>query len=279
VPHSRGLRFGVMGVLVSTALLGTFATAGSATSSAAPVSAPTPNDRFDLSEWNLTLPVDAFGGTGGTGGSEYAAATISTAQLLDGFTDAFFQLNADDDLVFTAPSNGATTTPGVGSNHTRSELHEYYTGPGAELDGTWPSALGGTLTATAVVDAVSADSDQATIGQIHGFGSAAFVLLIYRPASEEVALNVYGGPNDGAHAETVVLQNVKLGETLNYSLSFKDGLITAVVNGNVVRLLAGSAWDTYPVRFALGAYSSAPNTGNPAGDRTQVTFESFDISH
>ena len=31
--------------------------------------------------------------------------------------------------------------------------------------------------------------------------------------------------------------------------------------------------------FKLGAYSGAPNTGNPAGDQTQVTFSSFSVTH
>jgi hypothetical protein len=239
----------------------------------------TPKTLFDLSKWTLTLPVDALGGTGGTNGSQYAAAEVSTAQLLAGFSDPYFQLNSNWSLVFTDPSNGATTTPGVGSNHTRSELHEDYTGPNAATNGCWLSTLGGTLQGVATVNAVSVDSDQATISQIHGNGSAAFVLLIYRPDKQEVLLNVYSSPSDSSHAETVVAQHVTLAQTLTYSLSFKNGVISATVNGNTVNLTAASSWDSYPVRFDLGAYSSAPNTGNPAGDKTQVTFKSFSISH
>ncbi len=240
----------------------------------------TPNNLFNLSDFNLTLPVDSTGGNGGTTcPGENAAQVISTTQLLNGFSDPYFELNSSNDLVFTAPSNGATTTPCEGSNHTRSELHEYYTGPNAATNGCWLSSLGGTLQATAVINSVSADSDEATIGQIHGNGSAAFVLLIYRPALKEILLNVYSDTTETTHSETVIQSNVTLGQTINYSLSFINGTIGATVNGNSISLTAGSAWDTYPVRFALGAYSAAPNSGNPAGDQTQVAFSSFAISH
>jgi hypothetical protein len=240
----------------------------------------TPADLFDLSEWNLTLPIDSTGGMGGVCPSTTnPAEIISTQQLLTGFSDQYFQLNSSNQLVFTTPSNGATTTPCEGSNHTRAELHEYYTGTNATTNGTWLSSLGGTLQASAVVNATSVNSDEATIGQIHGNGGAAFVLLIYRPALQEVLLNVYDSPTASTQAETVILKNVTLGQTINYGLSFKDGVITAIANGTTITLTAGSDWDSFPVRFAIGAYSAAPNTGNPAGDETQVTFSSFKISH
>jgi hypothetical protein len=241
-----------------------------------PGSAVTPNDRFDLSEWDLILPVDALGGSGGTNGSEYAAATISTAQLLAGFSDDYFELNGNDQLVFTAPSNGATT---ANSSHTRSELHEYYAGPDAAVDGCWSSGLGGRLQATAVVEAASVDSDEATIGQIHGNNSAPFVLLMYRPANEEIFLQVYDSPTTSTYTDTVIEQGVPLKSSISYQLSFENGIVTATANGNTVTIDAGSDWETYPVRFDLGAYSAAPNTGNPIGDETQVAFSSFSVSH
>jgi hypothetical protein len=242
---------------------------------------PAPSDLFDLSEWNLTLPVDSTGGNGGTVcPGELAAAVITTQQLLAGFTDPYFQINSSGQLIFTDPSDGATTTPCSGSNHTRSELHEYYTGTNAATNGCWTSAVGGTLQASAVVNVASTGSDEATIGQIHGNGGAAFTLLKYRPAEQELLLSVYTSPADTASTDTVLLSNVTIGETINYSLSFNSsGLITATANGTTVTVTAGSGWDTYPVRFALGAYSAAPNTANPTGAETQVSFSSFKITH
>jgi Alginate lyase len=230
----------------------------------------TPKDLFDLSGWNLTLPVDALGGTGG------AATTVSPAQLLAGFSDEYFELNSDNQLVFTAPSTGATT---ANSSHTRSELHEYYTGPGAATNGCWLSSLGGTLQASVAINAVPVDSAEATIGQIHGNGAAVFALLIYRPATQQISLKVYASPTTSTYSETVIEQNVLLGSMINYQLSFKDGIITATVNGKTATITSSSVWDSYPVRFDVGAYSAAPNTGNPAGDKTEVAFSSFSVSH
>jgi hypothetical protein len=237
------------------------------------------NELFDLSEWNLTLPVDANGGTGGGGNSEYAAAVIPTTQLLAGFTDSYFNLDGAGQLVFTAPTNGATTTPGSGSNHTRSELHEFYTGPAAASNGCWTSNLGGTLQATAVIDAVSADTDEATIGQIHGDGSAEFVLLIYVQSEQQILLKVYNSPGSSHYKETPIESNVTLGQPIRYRLTFTNGTISATANGSTISLTAGAGWDDYPVRFALGAYSAAPNIGNPPGDQTMVAFDSFSVSH
>jgi hypothetical protein len=126
---------------------------------------------------------------------------------------------------------------------------------------------------------VSVDTDEATIGQIHGYESAPFVLLIYQPGKQRVALKLYDSPTSGAWDETVIDPDVTLNQSINYTLSFKDDVVTASVNGKTISVKAGSAWDKYPVKFSLGAYSAAPNTGNPPGDETKVTFESFSVSH
>jgi hypothetical protein len=254
--------------------------ASSATSSpttpGSPTTARSPNELFNLSQWNLVLPIESAGATDGANGTGNSAETIDSSELIDGFTDPYFRLNSQSQLVFTAPSNGATTTT---SSHTRSELHENYTGPNAATDGCWLSSLGGTLQATAVVNAVSVNSNEATIGQIHGDGSAAFVLLMYEPATQEVVLTTFASPTDTAQTETLIESDVALTQTLDYQLSFRNGVITATVNGISVTQTAGTGWDNYPVRFDLGAYSAAPHTGNPAGDDTEVTFSSFSVTH
>jgi hypothetical protein len=102
---------------------------------------------------------------------------------------------------------------------------------------------------------------------------------MYEPATQEVVLTTNASPTDTVQTRTVIESDVALGQTLDYQLSFRDGLITASVNGNAVSLTAGTGWDNYPVRFDLGAYSAAPHTGNPADDDTEVTFSSFGVTH
>ena len=124
------------------------ATLGSVSSDAVTITgawiAPSSYAQFDFSKWKLQLPIDQYGGTGGLNNIQYANVEVQPAQLTTGFTDAYFYGDAMGDVIFTAPSNGAVTTPGVGSDHTRSELREIYTGAGADSNSDWNSTIGGT---------------------------------------------------------------------------------------------------------------------------------------
>lgn len=229
--------------------------------------------------WKLSLPVDIYGGTGGKSGSQFADQEIPNSQILLGFSDPYFYLNSSNQIVFTAPSNGATTSPGVGTNDTRSELRELYTGTGADSNNDWTSSIGGTLTASCYVQSVSVDTDEATIGQIHA-QSLPFVLLVYLPATQQVALQMTNtNSSSSSSTRTVIASNITLGQTINYVLSYSGSTINITVNGNTQSLPVDSSWATAPQYFKVGAYSGAGNTGNPAGDQTQVVFSSFSVTH
>jgi hypothetical protein len=178
-------------------------------------------------------------------------------------------------MVFTAPSNGATSSPGVGTNDVRSELREEYYGAGYSNGSDWDSTIGGTLTASCVVNATSVDTDEATIGQIHGQNQP-FVLLKYLPASNSIGVSILttNTTNSGSTTTTMATD-------INYKLQFSGSTVTVTVNGNTQSFTVDSSWTGAGngVYFKLGAYSGAPNTGNPAGDETQVTFSSFSVTH
>ncbi|MES2393310.1 MAG: polysaccharide lyase family 7 protein, partial [Acidobacteriota bacterium] len=154
---------------------------------------PSTNAAFALSQWKLGLPVDIYGGSGGVGSIQFEAAEVSPSTLTNGYSSPYFYLNASNSIVFTAPSNGATTTPGSGSDDTRSELREQYTGSGADSNHDWNSTIGGTLTGACTINAVSANTDEATFAQIHGQDSV-FVLLIYRPAHNDIEVQLAPTP-------------------------------------------------------------------------------------
>ena len=237
-----------------------------------------PSQYFNLGGWKLGLPVDSSGGTGGVNGIQFPAATISSSQLTAGFTNEFFYANSGGQLYFTAPSNGAVTTPGSGSDHTRSELREIYTGPGTDANNDWNSAIGGTLTATCSVLSVSANASEATIGQIHN-QSVAFALLIYRPAQRDVALSLYTTLSSGVAQRTSILGNIAFSDKITYSIVYSGNTLIATVNGTTQSFTVDSSWTGTPMYFKLGAYHSAPNIGNPSGDATQVIFSTFNVSH
>jgi len=227
-----------------------------------------PSNYFDLSGVKLQLPIDIYGGTGGVNNIQYAEAEVTSAQLVAGYASPYFY--------------GAVSTPGSGSDHTRSELRELYAGAGADSNNDWNSAIGGTLTATMTVQATSADSDEATIAQIHN-QSYVFVLLLYRPANRDIAFDLYSSLGSSTHVRTSMVQNVNLGDVLSYSINYKGNNIAVTVTTasqtKTQNFAVDPSWAGTPVYFKLGAYSAAPNIGNPAGDKTQTAFTSFAITH
>jgi len=260
-------------------VLGTTSNAVSVTGMIAPSTCPAIN----LAPWYLGLPIDQYGGTGGLNGIQYASASIQPAQLIAGFVDPYFYADSSCNVVFTAPSNGAVTTPGVGSDHTRSELRELYTGTGADSNSDWNSNIGGTLTGVGHVSTTSAGSDIATIAQIHN-QSLVFMLLVYRPSFNDIAVDIYTtNSSTSAHVRTSIAsgftQGATTGTTFNYKIVYLGNTITVTVNGNTMAFPIDSSWAGTPMYFKLGAYHSVSNTGNPAGDQTQVIYNSFTVSH
>ena len=156
-------------------------TAVVALAAASPSSAdePVPGDVFDLSEWKITVPLDADG--------DDRPDTIEVKELRSYSHPDFFHLDADGHLVFAAP-NKAATTPN--STNTRSELRQMLRGTNTRHKTHGPmnnfavearagsdtfARIGGRLDATLKVDHVArrAGNPQvraaysAVVGQIH----------------------------------------------------------------------------------------------------------------
>jgi hypothetical protein len=252
-----------------------------------------PSTHFALTGWKETLPVDAYGGMGGTNSIQFSAVDVTT--ISSGFSNPYFYLNGSNQIVFTAPSNGAVTSPGSGSDDTRSELRELYTGTGHDSNSDWyvntDGGLGGTLTGSCVVTAVSVDADEGTFAQIHGQNNP-FVLLIYRPAYNDVEVQIETTSAATSGTRTELLTNVSLGDTLTYSINYYGpstsaaGTLKVSVNDVTKSTASGtqtfsidSSWSSQGQYFKLGAYSAANHIGNPAGDQTQVLYNSFTVSH
>lgn len=140
---------------------------------------PPPASVFDLSQWNITVPLD-------TDGNE-RADIISVADIQTYQHPNFFYLNDADQLVFATP-NKATTTPN--STNTRSELRQMLRGTNTSINTKAPgnnfalashpradtfASVGGRLEATLHVDHVAQRAQVTTkkptysvvIGQIH----------------------------------------------------------------------------------------------------------------
>ncbi|MDE1163560.1 MAG: polysaccharide lyase family 7 protein [Acidobacteriaceae bacterium] len=236
--------------------------------------APSTITSFNFTPWKLTLPINEYR----TADATYTAWSISPSVINNKFADAYFYASGST-VVFYSPANGATTTPGSGSDHTRSELRELYTGSGADSNSDWSSSIGGTLTGSCTINSVAPNTDEATFAQIHG-QTYVFVLLDWRVSTGNVELAVYSSNASGAtKTNYVVKSGVTLGTALTYSLAYSGSTVTAVVNGSTKSVTVDSSWTGTPVYFKAGAYHSAPNTGNGATDATQVTYTALGISH
>lgn len=121
-----------------------------------------PSFNFDLTLWNLMLPVNSAGGFSGS------PRVVDTAQLSSGFqyveptpscTKRYFYRGGGD-MVFEAPHDGAGDPPGA----PRSELRETLTN-GDEYN--WIPGLGETNTLNGTCRVNGAGQGKIVIGQIH----------------------------------------------------------------------------------------------------------------
>lgn len=185
-----------------------FAMVGAAALVALPVAAEVPADKFDLSHWNITLPLDR--------NNDKKVDIVGVKDLQQYFHPDFFYLDEDGYMVFASP-NKAFTTPN--STNTRSELRQMQRGSNTRINTMDPrnnwsieanphsdrfASVGGKMEATLKVDHVALRASypdkgpafSVVVGQIHagtydppveGFGWGNEPLKIYykkRPGHE-----------------------------------------------------------------------------------------------
>lgn len=138
-----------------------------------------PGSKFDLSYWNITLPMDDNG--------DKKPDQVSVSDIQDYSHPEFFYLNDNGGLVFAAPNKAITTK---NSSNTRSELRQMLRGTNTRYtthgpENNWAvearkgsdkfGAVGGKMEATLKVDHVAlragdpkkAPAYSAVVGQIH----------------------------------------------------------------------------------------------------------------
>jgi len=243
--------------------------------------------------WVIQLPIDQFGGQGGVNQIQFSAQQVNS---LVGFSDPYFYLNSSNQIVFTAPSNGAVTSPGTGTDDARSELREHYTGAGADSNNDWygntDGGKGGTMTGTCTVTSISPDTDAVTFAQVHGQNNP-FLLLVIVPASNVVDIQILTTSAATTSVRTPLATGVNLGDTISYSLTYSApstsaaGTVTVwakdVTNGNSTlgtqTISIDSSWSSQGQYFKLGAYSGNNHLANPSTDYNQVVYTTWNITH
>ena len=237
------------------------------------------SDNFDLSDWNIALPIDSSGGTSGV------AATISD---LTNFTSPYFYANADGSMTFLAPVTGATTQNSYGP---RSELREL--NPNGTL-AAWNLSQGGTMSATLAVNQLPTLLDgsqgKVIVGQIHGQSHE--LIRLYDDAGKIYFKNDHPASNypgsvfqltDAAGKHPVVGLNEKFsysidahGSTLTVKVYIGNDVYTSVTN-------IDPTWQSDTLYFKAGVYDG--DTATPGVDLKQATgagqttFYGLDMSH
>lgn len=222
-----------------------------------------PGGNFNLSVWQLQLPI----------GSTGSPTTIQPAQLkgANGYTNpAYFWTDKNDgSMTFWDPEKGVTTP---NSNYARSELREMNSS-GSAADWT----LSGTHKLSATLRIVSVTKN-VCVGQIHlgsgGSSTKPLLELYYRP-NGDIYLGTENSPDGGQTLHKV--GNVSLGTKWSYVIAIVSGKIQLTVNGTTTSYSIPSSFNAYHDYFKAGDYnqSSSDSTSNGA----KVKFYSLTVAH
>ncbi|MDE2337483.1 MAG: tandem-95 repeat protein [Alphaproteobacteria bacterium] len=233
------------------------------------------SNNFNLTDWDLTLPVNATGGTSGTG------ATVTS---LTDYASPYFYGNPDGSMTFAAPVSGATTAATFG------------TGSGLNEQGTagWTLSTGGTMSATLAVNSVptltSGAEGSVIVGQLMVQNSNEALIQIYYDAGKIYFKNtLYNGHQDtyqfhDAAGKTPV---IGLNQTFSYVIEAQGSTLTAkiIVGGDTYTSVTSidSSWGHLPLYFKAGVFdgeSATSGTSLPqATGAGQTTFYGLDMSH
>lgn len=252
-------RAGAVAATVATLLVGGVA-------AAAPALNPNvaPGGNFDLSAWELQLPV----------GSPGSPTTIQPAQLVgsNGFHDQYFFTNTSDgSMTFWDPENGVTTP---NSKFPRSELREMTSsGSAAEWLPSGTNTLSATLKVTKVPDHVA-------VGQIHlgpTSGSTKPLLELFYHANGNVDMAIEQTPAGGNEVPHVV-GNVPLGHQWSYVISLtNNSTIGITLNGRTTTFPLPSSFKGLREYFKAGDYDQSVGSSSTVG--AQVQFYALKVSH
>jgi hypothetical protein len=231
-----------------------------------------PGGNFDLSNWKITLPVDA---NGGLSGNAMEVKSLSIYQ-----NSKYFYTAADGAMTFVAPVNGATTS---GSSYARSELREM----NGTANAAWDLKTGGFMSATLEVDAApnrDGMGGRIIVGQIHGQDDE-LVRLYWENGKLYFANDQAGSSNKETKFYFVNASgqqpNVSLDERFSYTINAKgDTLeVTVFADGQIYKSVSkiNSVWQSDKFYFKAGAYLGA-NESNGSG-YGQASFYDLDFNH
>jgi len=271
-----------------------------------------PSENFDLSTWNLSIPVDQGNGT---------ATTISVSQINNSYENSNYFYTADDGgMVFKCPVNGATTS--VNTIYTRVELREMLRGTNTSIStqgvnknnwvfGSAPAAdkvaaagYDGEMNATLAINHVtttgtSGHIGRVIIGQIHANNDEP-IRLYYRKLNGNTLGSIYFAhePTDGNGSEqwhemigsrsnnaSNPEDGIALDEKFSYTIKTVGDILTVTIiregKDDVVKTVnmvnSGFNVGGQYMYFKAGLYHL--NNSGDNNDYAQVTFYALEKTH
>lgn len=223
-----------------------------------------PGGNFDLSVWELQLPV----------GSPGKPTTIPPSKLegANGYTNAkyFYTDDKDGAMTFWDPESGVTTP---NSHYPRTELREMNK-DGSPAD--WTLSGNHTLTATLAVVSVT---KSVCVGQIHlgtGGSSTKPLVELYCGSDGTITLGTENSPDGGQTRHTV--GTVALGTKWSYTIAVSGGsTVKLTVNGRTTSYPIASSFHQYHQYFKAGDYNQSASSSSTNG--AKVKFYALAVSH
>jgi hypothetical protein len=222
-----------------------------------------PGGNFDLSVWELQLPI----------GSPGSPTTIPSSQLqgASGYSNPsyFWTDKNDGSMTFWDPESGVTTP---NSDYARTELREM-NADGSAAD--WPIA--GTHKLSATLRVVSVTSS-VCVGQVHlgtGGSSTKPLLELYYAPSGAITLGTENSPDGGQTRHSV--GSVPLGTQWSYVIAISGGAIHLTINGTTTTYAIPSSFDAYHQYFKAGDYNQSSSSSTTNG--AKVKFYALTVSH
>lgn len=219
---------------------------------------------IDLSNWKLTLPVDASGKPQGK------AAEIKQPQLSTYRSEWFYPNAAGDGIVFVAPTIGATTSSKT--KNIRSELRAM------NSDGTlsaWSSTVGrNIMTVELSVDVLPiGPKPHVVVAQIHDGGDDVTVFRVEGSTTDRSRASIWITDGDSTRG-FMLTDSYRLGDRIQVSFDVADGVIRYTFNGATVdyrqaKKVTGCYFKTGCYNQSGGIVTRLPD-GRP--DYAQVTI-------
>lgn len=225
---------------------------------------------IDLSNWKLTLPIDASGKLQGK-------AVEVKQPMLSTYRSEWFYLNAaGDGYTFVAPTIGATT-----SKKTKNIRGEWRQMNGDKL-AAWSSPVGcNTMTVELSVDVLPiGPKPHVVVAQIHDGGDDVTVFRVEGSITDRSRASIWITDGDSTRG-FMLTDNYRLGERIQVGFDVADGVIRYTFNGATV-----DYWQAKKVTgcyFKTGCYNQSGGivTRLPDGrpDYAQVTIYACAVTH